>query len=385
MAAIIRRTWKHGRRRLTAWGYTLQVTGPDGTTKQERVTRATWTKDDAQDALDARRRELAAPKVEAVADVPLSQVVERYLTAKGRDGKRSLKEDRRHLNKLLLPAFGPALPVRALTKEMIVAYKEQRLGQVSAFTVSNELSTLRHLLNLARDEWGYLERVPTIKLPKKPDGRLRYLEVEEIGKLLAACRTSKNPNLFAIVTVALNTGMRKSEIAGLEWQRVDLSTSRITLYRTKSGKPRGVPINRAVYEALVALEPDAKDRQEGPVFRRRDGAEWGQIRTAFDGALKRAGIKGLRFHDLRHSAASHLVMRGAHLKEVQEILGHADLKTTQRYAHLSPAHLRGAVDRLDGLTSTSLSTQSAHEGKIDADRRVSVHAPVAQVDRAAVS
>jgi integrase len=72
---------------------------------------------------------------------------------------------------------------------------------------------------------------------------------------------------------------------------VDLSTSRLTLYKTKSGKPRGIPINRAVYDALVALEPE-QARREGLVFKRRDGAAWGQIRTAF--ANERAGIKAFR-------------------------------------------------------------------------------------------
>jgi integrase len=168
-----------------------------------------------------------------------------------------------------------------------------------------------------------------------------------------------------------------------------LSTSRLTLYQTKSGKPRGIPINRAVYDALVAIEPD-QDRRSGLVFKRRDGAAWGQIRTAFAAALTRASITGFRFHDLRHTAASHLVMRGASLKDVQELLGHSDLKMTQRYAHLSPAHLRGAVDRLDGLAAghmnghkvleSSSAQESAPLKSADSQR-----APVAQVDRAAVS
>lgn len=190
--------------------------------------------------------------------------------------------------------------------------------------------------------------------------------------------------------------MRKAEILGLEWARVDLSTSRLTLYRTKSGKPRGIPINRAVYDALVALEPE-QTRRAGLVFARRDGAAWGQIRSAFAKALERAGIKGFRFHDLRHTAASHLVMRGASLKDVQELRGHSDLKMTQRYAHLSPAHLRGAVDRLDGLAGGHIDAHKVLKSTStpDAAPRTSAQvvevsdaggdAPVAQLDRATVS
>ena len=108
-------------------------------------------------------------------------------------------------------------------------------------------------------------------MPKKPAGRLRYLDEAEITRLLAACRASRNPHLAAIVTIAINTGMRKSEVLGLEWERVDVATALITLYQTKSGKPRGVPMNRAVYDALTGLEPDAARRQ-GLLFRKRDAA-----------------------------------------------------------------------------------------------------------------
>ena len=119
------------------------------------------------------------------------------------------------------------------------------------------------------------------------------------------------------------------------------------------GLPPGVPMNRAVYDALTSLEPEAAKRQ-GLLFRKRDARHWGQIRTAFESAMTKAGLKDFRFHDLRHTAASHLVMRGASLSDVKEVLGHSDLKMTLRYAHLSPAHLRKAVDRLDGLTQDAL-------------------------------
>src|SRR5262249_23221389 len=86
------------------------------------------------------------------------------------------------------------------------------------------------------------------------------------------------------------------------------------------------------------------------------GAAWGKIRTAFELALQRAGIKAFTFHDLRHTFASHAVMRGATLQDVKEILGHSTMAMTLRYAHLSPTHLRGAVERLEGLTSATAPT-----------------------------
>ena len=224
--------------------------------------------------------------------------------------------------------------------------------------MANELAVLRHFLRLAK-RWGYVASVPEIVLPKRPEGRLRYLDEAEIGKLMAACRTSRNRYLVSVVTLALHTGMRKGEILGLEWERVDFSTARLTLVQTKSGKPRGVPIGRAVYDALLALEPDPARRQ-GRIFRPGNDRGGSQIRTAFEAALTRAGIVAFRFHDLRHTAASHLVMRGATLQDVKEILGHQDLRMTLRYAHLSAAHLRSAVERLEGLTGgTAATTQVA--------------------------
>src|SRR6266851_8243123 len=365
MADLLKRVWTSkgplGRKvKKTSWGYTVQVNG-----KQERKFDAVWTENDARDALSRRLKAIEAGRLTRPADATLAALADEYLSYKSNQQKRSLKEDRRIIKTRLLPAFGADLLLRRLSESLIAQYEKKRAGEVSAFTVSNELSVLRHMLRLGR-KWGYVEQVPEIELPKKPEGRQRYLDEDEITRLLTACEESKNPYLRTIVTLALNTGMRKGEILGLAWEQVDLSTARLTLYKTKSGKPRGVPINRAVYEALVALEPDAKQRQ-GLLFKRHDGAAWGQIRTAFAVALKKAKIEGFRFHDLRHTAASHMVMRGATLKKVQEILGHSDFKMTLRYAHLSPSHLRGAVDRLDGLTpvaSVGSAHDSAQSGKI---------------------
>jgi integrase len=141
--------------------------------------------------------------------------------------------------------------------------RRQRLADVSGATIKLQLSVLRHALRLAR-KWGYLDQVPEIEMPKKPEGRQRYLDEAEIARLLEACRASRNPHLVTIVTVAINTGMRKAEILRLTWERVDLASARITLYDIKNGRPRGVPVNRAVYDALIALEPDGARRTGAP-------------------------------------------------------------------------------------------------------------------------
>jgi integrase len=384
MASVYTKVWwakgPTGRRvKHVSYGYTLMVAGR----REKRFSSAWQTEAEAWAALHARQQAIASGQLTPPATRTLGELVQEYLRYKADQGKRSLSEDRRILMTRVLPAFGADLAVKRLTADRVGQYERRRVGEVSAFTVANELTVLRHMLRLAR-RWGYLEHVPEIDLPKKPEPRQRYLDESEITRLLTACATSKNPLLGTIVTVALHTGMRKEEILGLQWERVDLATARITLYKTKSQKPRGIPINRDFYEALVALEPEPAERQ-GLVFTRRDGTAWGQIRTAFTTALTRAGIRAFRFHDLRHTFASHFMMRGGSLYDLKEILGHSDIKMTMRYAHLSPQHLRTGMERMEGLTRRPLAHDLAQSATIDPACRVTPSAPVAQVDRAAVS
>ena len=138
-----------------------------------------------------------------------------------------------------------------------------------------------------------------------------------------ACRASRNPQLAGIVTVALETGLRRGDLLGLTWDRVDVSRGVLRLEVTKSGKRREGPMRQAVYDVLAAMQ--------GP----REGRVWRQRRvcTAFETAVAAAKLEDFRFHDCRHHFASWFVMRGGSLQALREILGHADLKTTMRYAH----------------------------------------------------
>lgn len=367
MAKIIQRVWTSdgpmGKRvRHVAFGYTLTVNG-----KRERKFSSAWlSKDDALKALSDRQQEIRAGQTDRSIEATFGQAVERYLKFKADHGKRSLREDKRILDKHLVPAFGAGLLLRQLTAAKIAAYEEQRITQVSPWTVRNELTVLRHLLRLAHRKWSYLDKVPEIELPPAPRGRTRFLSEEEITRLFQVCTQSKNKHLPAILTLAIHTGMRKGEILGLRWERIELDkdlgfNAHVRLYDTKNGEARGVPLNQAAMLALTALEPDPAKRQ-GSVFKRKNGEDWGQIRTAFENAVTLAGLADFRFHDLRHTAASHMVMRGRPLKEVQEVLGHKSFSMTLRYAHLSPKHLRSAVESLNGLTPDPSSLdQMAHK------------------------
>lgn len=180
--------------------------------------------------------------------------------------------------------------------------------------------------------------------------RLRWLEPDEEARLLAAAAKSKNRELPAIVTMALETGLRRGELLGLTWDRVDLSRGVIRLEVTKSGRRREVPMRQAVYNVLTG----PPEPREGRVFKTRS------IRTAFENAVTEAKLDDFHFHDCRHHFASWFVMRGGSLQALKEILGHASLTMTVRYAHLAPEHLRSEVAKTERRANhAAVSTQSA--------------------------
>jgi integrase len=214
-------------------------------------------------------------------------------------------------------------------------------------TVNREMSTLRHMLNKAV-EWGMLEISPFARgsrlMLKENNHRLRFLTEGEIEALLNACASHLKP----IVETALLTGMRRGELLSLKWDQV--RNGFIYLYETKSGKSRQIPINDRLTEVLkyVRLKNHLKSEY---VFCDSQGNRFYEVKRSFASACRKAGIEAFRFHDMRHTFASQLVMRGASLKAVQELLGHADLKMTMRYAHLSQEHLRDSVNLLNDMPS----------------------------------
>jgi len=188
--------------------------------------------------------------------------------------------------------------------------------------------------------WGYAKDNPirNVKFLREDNARLRFLEEGEIVKLISCCSSK----LKAVVSVALSTGMRKGEIANLKWRDVNFEKGFLTLVRTKNGEKRYVPINNMCREALMSVR---KHPQSEYIFCNRDGNPY-NFRKSFETALKNAGIGTFRFHDLRHTFASQMVMSGVDLNTVRELLGHKSLNLTLRYAHLSEDHKTRAVEVL---------------------------------------
>jgi integrase len=140
--------------------------------------------------------------------------------------------------------------------------------------------------------------------------------------------------------------MRRGEILGLKWEDIDFRNGVITLLDTKNGEKREVPMNDTLIETLRSIR---RHPSSPYVFCDQEGKRFCRARGSFNTALRRAGIENFRFHDLRHTLGSNLVMQGVELNTVREILGHKSIDMTLRYAHLSPAHKTKAVRVMDSL------------------------------------
>lgn len=210
----------------------------------------------------------------------------------------------------------------------LAAYRDARLQQVSAHTVSNELILLSHLFTIARKEWGMeslVNPVTLIRRPRRPPARTRRLLPGEEERLLGAA----SPTLCRAIILAVETGMRQSEIAGLRAPDIDLATRVVRLHDTKNGESRLVPLSSRAVDAL----------RDGPV-----GLTAGSLSHAFADLCKAVGITGLHFHDLRREAASRLFERGLSLTEVASITGHKTWAMLRVYTALKPEALIAKLD-----------------------------------------
>lgn len=250
----------------------------------------------------------------------------------------------RHLNN----AFGEKF-LHEITSMDIEKFRQERLKVVGKNTVNKNVASCRAMFNKAI-EWGLFEgRSPVsgIKFYKLDNRRLRFLEKEDIKRLLSHCEG----HLKDIVEFAINTGMRRGEIFNLKWHDIDWNNGFIHLLKTKNNDKREIPLNENVRSILVRV----KRSPDSPyVFSSFNGKAFVDIKKSFHTALKNAAIENFRFHDLRHTFASQLIMSGVDFLTVKELLGHKSIEMTLRYSHLSCDHKKRAVKVLDELNGANV-------------------------------
>jgi len=266
-----------------------------------------------------------------------------------KNNKRSYSRDVCSIKQLL--AFLGGKRLTEITPILMEQYKGKRLnqGEVSPATVNREVACLKAIFNWSIKSKKATENpVKQVKLFKENNTRTRYLEEDEARRLLDACIYWFRP----IVITALTTGMRKGEILSLKWDDINWKQNIIFLKNTKNSRNREIPICSLLSKVLL----ECHERTDGIfVFcndQKRHLNDNRYFYTLFNRALKFAGIQDFRFHDLRHTAASYLVMGGVDLATVKEILGHQTINMTLRYAHLSPVHKRSAMQLLGEKVDT---------------------------------
>lgn len=232
---------------------------------------------------------------------------------------------------------------------------------ISKSTINRELDTLRSMLSMAvRDGEIESNSAKEVKWFKVDNKKERILNQEEIQMLLAEC----NGHVKSITLLALNTAMRLREILNLKLINVDFSRNVIKVVDTKSSKNRNVPMNDLVVNTLGHAKENAiKIKSEYCFSNPKTGQPYHDIKTGFCNALQRAGLVGVRFHDLRHTACSAMVANGADLVTVKEILGHADLSMVLRYSHPTTDDKIKAVTILEEQTVEKVSTIQAQQEK----------------------
>lgn len=239
-----------------------------------------------------------------------------------------------------------------LSKEKCLIPRKNMEPKVSEKTRSNAtvnryMATLSTVFSVAVKQYGWLEENPMIKVIKKkePRGRVRFLDDREVNKLLQACR-NESYELYLCVLIALSTGARYSEITNLSWKNIDMENRQFHFLNTKNGDDRGVAITSSVYNELKEFKK-VQNINSNYLFATQDGKTTLYLRGQFERALKATKIKDFHFHDLRHTAASHLAKNGASLLEIATILGHKTLAMVQRYAHLTKNHTATVLESMN--------------------------------------
>lgn len=338
---------------------TIRGRTPDGESFRDRRVAPTSSKSGTERWAQDRERFLLTGGAEKaktkIKEVPTlaefePRFIEQYAIA-NRLKPSTVDTYRSRLRLQLLPTLG-AVRLNAIDKSAEQRLKAS-LAELDPSTVNNVLGVLSKLLNAALD-WGVITGLP-VKLSSLRTSRKAhpFYDFEQFERVVEAA-TATGPERLAVILLGGEAGLRRGEIAGLEWTDVDFALSQLTVQRTiwkgqvttpKGGRSRVVPMTKRLARALHNLR-----HLRGTRVFYEDGkpiAE-GTVNNWMAPLLRRAGMPATRqVHILRHTFCSHLAMRGAPATAIQELAGHTDLSTTMRYMHLSPASRQAAIDLLE--------------------------------------
>lgn len=315
---------------------------------------------------DAKHNRLSLPKGRKLA-LSLRSAVEKYLIKLDEEGGKDLIMKRRRFSLHLVPFFGD-MPLSKISSYDVERYKKKRLQEIairggiarkplnnpkerttSPGTVNRELAALSHLFNKAI-EWGWIDRRPaTIKRFKEEQGRITYLSIDQIKRLIECAKQDQNAQIYPFIIIGLETSMRRMEILSIRREHINLQQRTIFIPEAKNGS-RLQPITQHLAEFL-----------EGYMTALPKGSEWlfpsvaarkghtADIRKPFRRVVIAAGLNPDEVvrHTLRHTAITHLVQAGVDLPTVKRISGHKTLIMVERYAHQNGEHIKAAMDKLE--------------------------------------
>lgn len=233
----------------------------------------------------------------------------------------------------------------------IGSFEQWRRGQnKKPATIVKELGLLRRMFNIAREQWKWKVSNPVseIELPKVRNERVRYLSGDEYRRLFEALDNSEDAWLKPCVIIAIDTGLRLTNVCDLLWAEVNLFSRVITISaeKMKNNDHLGIPLTERAFQILREIQK--VKCLSGHVFHDKGEKLYDRkVQRAFKKALRKAEITDFHFHDLRHTFASYLRQSGVDLHTISKLMGHKDTRMTNRYSHLSVDTLRDAITKLD--------------------------------------
>jgi len=292
-------------------------------------------------------------------------LVQRYIDDGLLDHYRAKRDAIRHLNYFSGRMGAYALP--HITSELLT--KERKLLQTgttttgkvrSSSTVNRYMASLSAILSYAYKHLGWISANPCARLKKLKEGpgRTRTLTKEETTSLLHSARGSRSPYLYCVILMGLTTGARRGEILSLKWESLDLVQGTAHIPETKNGTARTLPLAKLLIEELKKLFL-SRDKSKPHVFASKSPFGMLDIKNSWQGALKRADINDLRFHDLRHHFSTAMAKKGASTVELKVALGHKTLQMVERYTHLQAESTRKYSEAIANVIMEDINEKNA--------------------------